>query len=388
MKGRHLILKEVTGALKRIFVEGRYASHVVPLVLKSQRKWGARDRRFFSETVYDLVRWWGLYTGALSLTTEQVMSSPEAMDQVIKLYEDEPPEKLSSRLQQKGAPFGVWASYPKDLLEDFDKELGEETSRNYLQLMNRPAEVFLRVNTLRSSAEEVQAALQDVGIATELLGPFTLALKERKNIFSTAPFRKGWVEVQDVSSQQVAPLLNPQPGEFVIDGCAGAGGKTLHLAALMENKGRLLALDVHEKKLLQLKQRARRAGVSNLNVQMVSSTKVIKRQLESADALLLDVPCSGSGVIKRHPDTKWKWREQATREVEELQRSLLQRYSQMVRPGGRIVYATCSVLPRENQNQVRWFLSENTQWSLKEERTFAPEPGDGFYAALLERSSF
>ncbi len=372
-------------ALKSIFADGRYADQVVQFELKGHKRWGARDRRFFAESVYNLVRWWRLYLDALSLTQEQVLTKHEAMQKLLAFYLENLPEALSKKMRAEGRPFGTWASYPEELLEDFYAELGEDKAQKYLELMNKSAQVYLRVNSLKASAKQVQAALKELDISAEELGPTTLVLESRKNVFMNEAFRKGWFEVQDASSQQVAPMLAPKAGEFVIDACAGAGGKTLHIAALMENKGRLLAMDVHEKKLSQLKERARRAGVSLLNIRLIDSTKAIKRQHGTADALLLDVPCSGSGVLKRNPDTKWKWSEVVARKLEAVQRDLLQRYSLMVKPGGRMVYATCSVLPRENEDQVKWFLEQNSDWSFQLEKNMVPEQGDGFYAALLQR---
>ena len=176
-------------------------------------------------------------------------------------------------------------------------------------------------------------------------------------------------EVQDASSQKVAALLDPRPGMRVVDACAGAGGKTLHISALMEGKGTITAMDIFSGKLEELKKRARRAGASNITPKVIEGSKTIKRMKESADRLLLDVPCSGLGVLRRNPDAKWKLTPEFIDSVTQTQAEILSSYSAMLKPGGRMVYSTCSVLPRENGMQVARFLTENSGYKLLEEHS-------------------
>jgi 16S rRNA (cytosine967-C5)-methyltransferase len=175
----------------------------------------------------------------------------------------------------------------------------------------------------------------------------------------------------------------------VIDACAGAGGKTLHLGALMQNKGSIISMDVEGFKLDELRRRANRAGISIAETRLIENNKTIKRLRESADLVLLDAPCSGTGVIRRNPDSKWKLSEDFIERVQEIQRDILRRYSQMTKPGGTLVYATCSILPSENLQQVEWFLDEpeGKEFTLEEERAIMPsEFGfDGFYMSRLKR---
>jgi 16S rRNA (cytosine967-C5)-methyltransferase len=201
-------------------------------------------------------------------------------------------------------------------------------------------------------------------------------------------FKKGWFEVQDGSSQQVAPYLEIEPGQRVIDACAGAGGKSLHVADLLQNRGKVISLDIHQWKLDQLKLRARRNSYSNIELKRIEGSKTIKRLKDTADRLLLDVPCSGLGVLRRNPDTKWKLTESAIADMIKLQRTLLQDYSVMVKKGGLLLYSTCSLLPSENQEQVQQFLQNNDHFHLRKQRFLYPtRPGyDGFYMALLEKS--
>jgi 16S rRNA (cytosine967-C5)-methyltransferase len=195
--------------------------------------------------------------------------------------------------------------------------------------------------------------------------------------------------VQDASSQLVAPFLQVKPGQFVVDACAGAGGKSLHLAALMENKGQLLALDIYDYKLKQLKLRARRNGVHNLEPRLIQNTKVIKRLHNRADRVLIDAPCTGLGVLRRNPDAKWKLNPEFLQRVTATQSQLLEEYARMVKPGGKMVYATCSILPQENEEQLRKFLQKEcgSEWVLEEEKHCSPADSgfDGFYMARLSR---
>lgn len=186
-------------------------------------------------------------------------------------------------------------------------------------------------------------------------------------------FKQGLFEVHDAASQMVAPLLEVAPGMRVIDGCAGAGGKTLHIAALMQNKGKILALDVHDWKLAELRKRAARAGVDIAETRTIESSKTIKRLAGHADRLLLDVPCSGPGVLRRNPDAKWKLSEKEIDRLAAEQQDLLIRYSNMVKPGGKLVYATCSILPSANEKQIQRFLeTQGTEWELEQELKLDP----------------
>ena len=187
----------------------------------------------------------------------------------------------------------------------------------------------------------------------------------------------------------VAAYLEPAPGMRVVDACAGAGGKTLHLAALMQNKGQLIAMDIYESKLKKLKVRARRNGVHNVDTRLIDSTKPIKKLHNKADRVLIDAPCSGLGVLRRNPDTKWKLQPEFLEHIRKTQQELLTKYSKMVKPGGKLVYATCSVLPSENQNQVQQFLESQSEFEfVSDQKILASTSGyDGFYMALLARKS-
>ena len=173
--------------------------------------------------------------------------------------------------------------------------------------------------------------------------------------------------MQDLGSQKIGPFLKIEPGQRVIDACAGAGGKSLHLACLMKNKGKIIALDIYDRKLDELRTRAKRNGVDIIETRLIENTKVIKRLEKAADRVLLDVPCSGLGVLRRNPDKKWKVNGADIDRLTELQWQILTGYSDMTKPGGYLVYATCSLLPSENERQVQRFMSERgTDWELEE----------------------
>jgi 16S rRNA (cytosine967-C5)-methyltransferase len=231
--------------------------------------------------------------------------------------------------------------------------------------------------------------LAEANIQTHIIKGYkdALILDERQNVFRHPAFKEGLFEVQDGSSQLVAESLAVEPGMRVIDACAGAGGKSLHLAALMENKGKILSMDVEEWKLQQTKLRARRDGVSIIERKVIEGSKTIKRLKESADRLLLDVPCSGLGVLKRNPDTKWKLSLDSIEKVKQTQQEILQSYPSMLKPGGQMVYATCSILPSENQDQVQKFLESEAGKNfelIEDQKVLSHESGfDGFYIARL-----
>jgi 16S rRNA (cytosine967-C5)-methyltransferase len=271
--------------------------------------------------------------------------------------------------------------------------LGASLWTKEIAALNEQADVILRVNTLNTTKDELQALLFDDGIDTEHIKgyPDALKLKERANVFKTEAFKKGYFEVQDASSQLVAEFLDVKPGMRVVDTCAGAGGKALHIAALMENKGQVIGLDIYAHKLNELKRRAKRNGAFNIETRPIESTKVIKKLYDKADRVLIDAPCSGLGVLRRNPDAKWKLQPEFIDTIKTTQQDILQQYSRIVKAGGKLVYATCSVLPSENKAQVDKFLTSDLGKEfifVKDKSILAHTSGfDGFYMALLEKKN-
>lgn len=385
----------VIQSLKLIFEENKYADKVIEKVLKQNSKWGSRDRRFIAETTYDIVRWYRWFRElAQSRGTDFwrllgvwcLLSGVDlpAWDEFNGLS----PEVVREREKRTIYSRKIRESIPDWLDEIGEKELGKDKWESELSALNEIAPVVLRTNTLKVSKTELQTRLDEEGVESVMLEsyPDALVLKERQNIFGSPCFKEGLFEVQDAGSQAISPFLRITAGMRVIDACAGAGGKTLHLAALMKNKGRIVAMDTEAWKLEELQKRARRGGVSNMEAKVIESGKTIKRLANSADRLLLDVPCSGIGVLKRNPDAKWKLSVEFLQKIRELQQHIIRDYCDMLKPGGLMVYSTCSILPSENENQVQQFLLENNRFELVEEKHIYPSEGfDGFYMALLEK---
>lgn len=402
-KRLHRNLVETTvWALTEIFEHNAYADKVVSLALKRDKRWGSHDRKFVAETIYDIVRWKRLYAAIADI------NEPKGRENWYRIlavwatlrgyplpdwpvFDNTPQRRIKGRFDEFSKNRILRESIPDWMDELCVKELGEELWEKEIAAQNQLAEVILRTNPLKAQINDVQKTLETDGITTQKLKglPFALKLEQRANVFMTQAFKDGLFEVQDANSQKVAALLGVKPGMKVIDACAGAGGKTLHLASLMENKGQLIALDIYEHKLQQLKLRARRNGAHNIECRVISDSKVIKRLAEKADRLLIDAPCSGLGVLKRNPDSKWKLQPEFVAQIKNTQREILESYSKMVKPGGQMVYATCSILPSENKEQVNHFLTTEAGQNfsfLKDYQYFAHDSGyDGFYMALLER---
>lgn len=392
----------VIDSLRDVFNEGEYAGKAVEKALKRDKRWGSRDRKFVAETIYEIVRWKRLYA--------EIAEVKEPFDRpnlwrlftvwcVLKgiplpdwnQIEETPTRRIKGKFDELSKIRKYRESIPDWMDELCVKELGEEIWTKEMTALNKQADVVLRVNTLNITKEKLQKELEQESIFTETLPnhPDALKLVERANVFKTDAFKKGYFEVQDASSQLVAAYLEVEPGMKVVDTCAGAGGKTLHLSALMQNKGQIIAMDIYESKLRKLKVRAKRNKAHNIDLKEINSTKVIKKLHDKADRVLIDAPCSGLGVLRRNPDAKWKLQPEFIDNIKKTQQDVLQQYSKMVKPGGKMVYATCSVLPSENQEQVKEFLkSDNGKEFIfvSDKKILASESGyDGFYMALLEK---
>ncbi len=383
-------------SLHTILSEGRYADKVIEKVLKLNSKWAQYDKRFIAETIYDIVRnfrflkeissikgndFWGLY-GAWCVVNKIELPRWDE-------FEETKPKAIFAKIEEIKSNRRIVQSIPNWLDEIGEKELGTERWEKEVHALNGESNVILRVNTLKISKRDLQEQLKEQLVLTESSDEFpdALLLTRWHNVFALPQFKDGLFEVQDAGSQLIAPFLRVEPGMRVIDACAGTGGKTLHLAALLKNKGRIIAMDNEEWKLDALRKRARRAGASNVEAKIIESSKTIKRQENSAERLLLDVPCSGLGVLKRNPDAKWKLSAEYVEEVKVLQQKLLNDYSVMLKKGGLMVYSTCSILNSENEEQVKQFMQTNPgKFELLEEKRIWPSDGfDGFYMAVMKK---
>ncbi len=403
LKHHSFHIKAIFNALKDIFEKNEYADKAIEKVMKANKYWDVKERGFVSDVTYDMVRNWrllfvssGMEAGAklsdrnlwMIFGTYLVFDGyglPES-----NYFKGLNEKKIISQLEKFHKIRKIRESIPDWLDEIGEKEIGKEWDKVIRALNQRPTTV-LRANSLKTNPKELQTTLEVEGINESTLiswSPDAVELKFQRNVFRTEAFHKGLFEVQDASSQMVSEFLNVQPGMRVVDACAGAGGKTLHLASLMKNKGRIIALDVKARKLEELKKRAARADVRIVEIRPIDSSKVIKRLKDTADRLLLDVPCSGLGVLRRNPDSKWKLTLAEIERVKILQKEILTNFSEITKVGGKMVYATCSILPSEGEDQIKWFLeTTGEKWNLLGEKRYSPEMyhADGFYMALLER---
>lgn len=403
MRFHHNLVQATVDALHNIFNDGKYADQAIQKILKRDTRWGSRDRGFIAETTYDIVRYKRLYAEIANvnepfkpadlwrmtavwivLKGHDVPAWEEYYNTPVRRIKGRFDELSKNRVYRESLPDWMDQLALKELGGVWDKEAGA---------LNKQADVVLRANSLRTNPAQLKEKLLGEEIAVEQQDRFAdaLILKERANVFMTQAFKDGLFEVQDAGSQLIAPFLQVEPGMRVMDACAGAGGKALHLAALMENKGQIIATDIYKSKLNELKRRARRAGAHNIETRLIDSTKVIKKLAGKMDRLLIDAPCSGLGVLRRNPDAKWKMAPEFIEEIKATQQDILQRYSTVVKDDGMMVYATCSILPSENELQVQEFLASEagaTFELVEEQSLLAHRDGfDGFYMALMKKKS-
>jgi 16S rRNA (cytosine967-C5)-methyltransferase len=387
-----------------------------------QHRSGARDRAFIAETAYAVLRrkrWLERLAGApplqpsarqlvlLALSRLRGLSARQLEPALAKgdaewLAECRARPELALSLAEQ-------ADLPDWVVARLEPALGAERLLALARALNAPAPLDLRANLLKATRDEVITRLAADRIAAEpcRFAPQGLRLKGHPALQKHPAFLDGSFEVQDEGSQLLAHLVQPRRGELVVDFCAGAGGKTLALGALMRSTGRLYAFDVSEKRLARLKPRAARAGLSNVHpIAIASENDARARRLAGkADRVLVDAPCSGLGTLRRNPDLKWRQTETGVVELCAKQAAILAAAARLVRPGGRLVYATCSILAEENEAVVDAFLAAQPEFrrlpvreilaaqgvalDTGEDLRLSPEVHgtDGFYAAVLERAN-
>jgi 16S rRNA (cytosine967-C5)-methyltransferase len=378
--------------LSEIAADPRPADAVVQSFLRARRYMGAGDRRAVTERVYGLLRrharlgWWtGDGSPRERLIADLVLTDRMEPKEIKALFTgadrtpyplDGPEREMAAHLvgqplEPHEMPEAARLELPDWLLPYVADSLGPDW-RAAVAALNAEAPLDLRVNTLKTDRDGARAALAEAGIqATDgPLSPLALRVRGRANLAATPPFRDGLVEVQDAGSQVAALLVGAAPGMAVCDLCAGAGGKTLALGAAMTGKGRLLACDVSAARLERAKVRLRRAGVHNATLRVLDEAgrKWLKRQKGGFDRVLVDAPCSGTGSWRRNPDARWRLAEGDLANLTAEQDGILARAGRMVKPGGRLVYVTCSVLRAENEDRVAAFLASETG------ATFSPVP--------------
>jgi 16S rRNA (cytosine967-C5)-methyltransferase len=386
----HRILAEAASTIaKSVFRDFRVLDHELAEAFEANPKWGKRDRGFIAETVFEVVRW----RRALGFLVESEETTALCAAQWVRMgyelpewwnYNGRPAEEILARESELAdQPRAVRESISDWMDQVGAAELGKAWDGE-LAALNQRASIYLRVNTLKTNRADAIQWLADLGVETSPVEglPDALVIAPGKAL-PKALRQDGRIEIQDAGSQMIAPLLNPQPGERVIDACSGAGGKTLHLAALMNNDGRVFGMDVDGRKLKELERRATRAGARCVKTKEIIATSATDFA-DVADRLLIDAPCSGLGTLKRQPDLKWRLKPAALERVKSIQAELLDEYPKMLKPGGRLVYATCSILPSENRVAVDRLLAKGG-FTLIEESIISPSKFgfDGFYAAAL-----
>ncbi len=273
------------------------------------------------------------------------------------------PDSIRTDITQRIA---ITYSFPESIVNEWVERFGPEEAEQLCISLNQQAPITIRVNTLKTTVEQCRDDLSKEGIGSERtkLSPFGLILTKRTNTQALEIFKNGYFEMQDEGSQLLSMLLEPYEGECVVDACAGSGGKALHIAAMMKNQGSLLALEVDGKRFGNVRQRIRRSGVSIAHLRLVRHNENVVGWEKKADKVLVDARCSGVGIFRRNPGAKLTFKEEFVESLSRTQLSLLEKYKDMVRPRGRLVYTTCTLLKKENEDVVNRFLGNNPGFSL------------------------
>ncbi|MGF1497611.1 MAG: 16S rRNA (cytosine(967)-C(5))-methyltransferase [Elainellaceae cyanobacterium] len=301
---------------------------------------------------------------------------------------------------------GVDHSYPDWMIQTWVDQIGYQQTEALCQWFNRSPHLDLRINLLKVSVDQAKAALDAAGLATQPVANLPQALRLASNpgqIQKLPGFEAGWWTVQEASAQMVSHVLDPQPGETIVDACAAPGGKTTHIAELMGDRGKIWAGDRSAARLQKLTESIQRLGLQSIQI-LVQDSRTLTQFRHSADRVLIDAPCSGLGTLNRHVDARWRQNLEAIAGLTQIQRELLTQSAQWVKPGGVLVYATCTLHPAENEDVVRWFLAEHRGWVIERPnavsfaRPFIQPEGwlqvwpqvwhmDGFFIAKLRNAS-
>jgi 16S rRNA (cytosine967-C5)-methyltransferase len=338
---------------------------------------GAQDRAFIAETVFGILRHRFFLESLTELTTPRslvlaylVKFQGMNLRELASFISETETKWLSEikAIQSASLPLAIQAEFPQWLVEKLQHFMSDADILSLGLSLQKPAPLDLRVNTFLAKRNQVLEMLNQEGIEAQETpySPCGIRLTGKPAINRHTLFLSGKIEVQDEGSQLLGYLLAPKRGEMVVDFCAGAGGKSLLLGALMNSKGRLYAFDVSEKRLSNMKPRFKRSGLSNLHAQRITHENDIKvkRLTGKIDRVLVDAPCSGLGTLRRNPDLKWRQSSQSIEELKTKQAAILSAAADLLKPGGRLVYATCSFLPEENQAIINDFLAAHPQFAL------------------------
>lgn len=399
-----------------------YSQDLTPLdahlsfYFKARRYIGSKDRQAIASRVYGIFRhyahlsWWALLRGvSLNSISAQAAARLQVLAYLIEIEKMErakigilfngekySPNKLNDQERQllsvtianSTPPLWVRGEFPEWLQPQLEAVFGSDLLP-HMQAFQEEAPVDIRTNTLKINRDTLQGQLKLEKIKADPLpeSPVALRLSERQPLTATKAFRDGLFEVQDLGSQKIAEFLDVMPGQSILDLCAGAGGKTLSIAAQMENKGKLVAMDTAGWRLQKARLRLKRAGVNNTECRVLDEDGLswLKRQKGRFDRVLIDAPCSGTGTWRRNPEQKWKLAQTEIDRLHEIQLGLLHQAAPLLKPGGKLVYATCSVLKVENEDVIAKFLNKNEKFSLEKQERLTPlhNHTDGFFMVTL-----
>ena len=440
--------------LMQVTRRGSFPDVLLDIYFKEHPKLDSRDRALVTELVYGVLRWQGRLDWIIN---QQIKIKPDKVDLTVRLilrlavyqllFLDRIPaaaavheavelakgsqakhvvrfingvlrtiSRKSTALKEadpKGSAehrLAVLYSYPVWLVQRWLTHLGNEETESFCQASNQIPPTTVRVNTLKTTVAAMAGSFKDLGFFVESgkFVPEALHLRSiRTDLSSLDHHKRGEFQVQDEASQVIAHLLQPQPGERILDACAGLGAKSTHLAQLMENQGEIIALDNQGWKLTRLMENAQRLGVTCIEPVEMDVLELVPSGNEfSFDRILLDAPCSGLGVIRRNPDIKWKVKPKDFRRLHLVQKKMLERLAPLLKPGGVLLYATCTVSEEENQETVQGFLAVHSNYQPESARPYLPPESavlvnrngavqswphrhgvDGFFAARLRRIS-
>ena len=400
----------------------RPADALVSAYFRMRRFIGSKDRSAVATRVYAVLRhqarldWWLARSEAQALPRPRLLAwlavgeqlPAKSIDELCSggkfapAVLDEAERALLRKIdggtiEHPKMPEEILAECPPEHVETLKQKFGKNFLRE-MRAMQEPAPLDLRINPLKTTREAAFAELKKLGLNAKLcdLSPWGIRVFERPSLNTLPMLKEGQIEIQDEGSQMIAVVVDAKPGERVVDFCAGAGGKTLAIAATMENKGRLIACDIMEKSLKSGTERFRRAGLHNIEIRPLSSERDpwVKKHKGGFDRVLTDAPCSGTGTWRRNPDARWRNLGPSLADLLKIQAEILDSAARLVKAGGRLVYATCSLLSDENENQIEKFLATHPDFTLVPcglngapylALTPAQHGTDGFFAAAMMR---
>ncbi len=351
----------------------------VSCYFRNNKALGSKDRAYISEEVYRLIRWRGL--------CDYFLEKPDWKNRIHWLQMGDPKRFF----EDDSIPIHIRCSMPQMLLDEIIATWGLEKAKAIALACVEPAPTCIRANLLTTTRDALLERLlkQNFNVSAGVESATAICFHKKENFFSLPEFKEGLFEVQDEGSQLLAQMVQAKPNDHVLDFCAGAGGKTLSFAPALKGKGQIYLHDIRLHALYEARKRLKRAGIQNAQIISHTEEKKLKRLKKTMDWVLVDAPCSGTGTLRRNPDMKWKYTPEMLDRLVSTQRVIFEQALSYVKPGGFIVYATCSILKRENRDQLAHFLAHYPIELLHEPFECVPELGkkDGFFGAVFRVSS-